>query len=120
MAERLADKHCTTCTPDTPINSPEQVRERLADLPGWEPGERGGHALITRTFKFKGFMPGVDLVNRIAAIAEAEKHHPDLHLSYGTLVVELTTHAAGGVTENDLILAAKTDEAAVIAGIVKS
>src|SRR6266567_6159307 len=120
MAEPLASRHCTTCTPDTPTFSADQVRDRLAELPGWQPGERDGRSLITRTFKFKGFMPGVELVNRIADVAEAEKHLPDLHLSYGSLAVELTTHAAGGVTENDLILAAKIDQAALIAGIVKS
>ncbi len=111
MATRLADRHCTKCTPDTPTLSQPEIREQLAGLEGWQASERDGHDLITKTFKFKGFMPGVDLVNRIAAIAESEGHHPDLHLSYGSLTVELTTHAAGGVTDNDLILAAKIDEA---------
>ncbi len=110
MGTRLAERHCTTCTPDTPTLSPAQVREHLAELPGWQLGERDGRLQITRTFKFNGFMPGVELVNRIASIAEREGHHPDLHLSYGSLIVELTTHAAGGVTENDLILAAKIDQ----------
>jgi len=55
-------------------------------------------------------MPGVELIDRIAPIAEAEGHHPDLHLSYGSLRVDLWTHAAGGLTENDFILAAKIDD----------
>ena len=111
MATRLADRHCVKCTPDTPTLSQPEIHELLGGLEGWQVGERDGHDLITKTFKFKGFMPGVDLVNRIAAIAEAEGHHPDLHLTYGSLTVELSTHAAGGVTDNDLILAAKIDEA---------
>jgi 4a-hydroxytetrahydrobiopterin dehydratase len=110
MGIKLADRHCSTCTPDTPTLSRDQIREHLAELPQWHLGERDGHLLITRAFKFKGFMPGVDLVLRIAPIAEVEGHHPDLHVSYGSLVVELTTHAAGGVTDNDLILAAKIDQ----------
>jgi len=57
-------------------------------------------------------MPGVALVDRIAPIAEAEGHHPDLLLSYGTLTVRLWTHAAGGLTQNDFALAAKVDQVA--------
>jgi 4a-hydroxytetrahydrobiopterin dehydratase len=56
-------------------------------------------------------MPGVDLVNRFAAVAEAEGHHPDLLLTYGSLVVRLWTHAAGGLTENDFVLAARMERA---------
>jgi 4a-hydroxytetrahydrobiopterin dehydratase len=54
-------------------------------------------------------MPGVELVNRIAPVAEAEKHHPDLLVAYGAVTVWLWTHAAGGITQNDFILAAKID-----------
>jgi 4a-hydroxytetrahydrobiopterin dehydratase len=56
-------------------------------------------------------MPGVELVNRIARIAEAEAHHPDLLLSYGSLTIHLWTHAAGGLTDNDFILAARLEPA---------
>ncbi|HZQ49694.1 MAG TPA: 4a-hydroxytetrahydrobiopterin dehydratase [Candidatus Dormibacteraeota bacterium] len=107
---RLADRHCSRCTPETPTLSDSEAREQLGQLEGWELVERDGRRHLTRTLRFKGFAPGVDLVNRIAAIAEAEGHHPDLHLTYGALTVDLTTHAAGGLTENDFILAAKIDE----------
>ena len=106
----LADRHCTRCTPETPTLSEGEINVQLGELEGWKLGQRDGRALITKTYTFKGFMPGVHLVDRIAAIAESEGHHPDLHLAYGSLTVELTTHAAGGVTENDFILAAKIDE----------
>jgi 4a-hydroxytetrahydrobiopterin dehydratase len=56
-------------------------------------------------------MPGVELVNRIAPIAEAEAHHPDLLLAYGSLTIQLWTHAAGGLTDNDFILAARLEPA---------
>src|SRR5690242_9714673 len=108
---RLADRHCSKCTPETPTLSEAEAREQLAQLDGWELAERDGRRHITRTFRFKGFLPGVDLVNQIAAIAEAEGHHPDLLLTYGSLTVDLTTHAAGGLTENDFILAARIDQA---------
>ena len=112
MAKRLADRHCVVCTSETPTLSEAEIREQLRAVPGWDLAQRDGQAIIRKTFKFRAFMPGVELVNRIAAIAEAEGHHPDLHLSYGSLTVDLTTHAAGGITENDLILAAKIDQTA--------
>ena len=107
---RLADRRCTKCTADTPTLSEAAARAQLADVPGWELGQAHGRPVIRRTYRFKGFMPGVEMVNRIAALAEAEGHHPDLHLTYGSLTVELTTHVAGGLTQNDFILAAKIDQ----------
>jgi 4a-hydroxytetrahydrobiopterin dehydratase len=54
-------------------------------------------------------MPGVDFVNEVARIAEAEGHHPDIYLKWGEVRVTVWTHAARGLTENDFILAAKFD-----------
>ena len=108
---RLADRHCTKCTPETPTLTEAEAREQLAELNGWHLAEREGRLHLTRTFPFKGFMPGVEMVGRIAAIAEAEGHHPDLLLAYGSLTVDLYTHAAGGLTDNDFILAARIDQA---------
>lgn len=109
MRAPLALRRCQVCTADTPTLAPDRADELLRELSGWKLADvRGKHAL-TKTMKFKGFVPGVELVNRIAAIAEEEGHHPDLHLTYGELTVDLTTHAAGGLTENDFILAAKID-----------
>jgi 4a-hydroxytetrahydrobiopterin dehydratase len=53
----------------------------------------------------------MELLNRVAEIAESEQHHPDLHLTgYRNVRIELTTHAIGGLSENDFILAAKVDQ----------
>jgi 4a-hydroxytetrahydrobiopterin dehydratase len=90
--------------------SSHEVGQGLEQLDGWTVEDSEGHMRLTKTFKFKGFMPGVELVNRIAKVAEAEGHHPDLLLSYGSVTVHLFTHAAGGLTENDFILAAKIDQ----------
>jgi 4a-hydroxytetrahydrobiopterin dehydratase len=111
MAAPLAERHCVRCEPGTPQIEPRAVEALLSQVPGWEVGRVAGHPVLMRTYKFKGFMPGVDMVNRIAAIAEAEGHHPDLSLGWGYLTVQLWTHAAGGLTENDFILAAKVDQA---------
>ena len=112
MPASLAERHCEVCTPDTPTLPQARAQELLGQIAGWEMTDIKGKGLITKTFHFKGFMPGVELVNKIAAIAEDEGHHPDLCLSYGSLKVELTTHAAGGLTDNDFILAAKIDQLA--------
>ena len=109
MTSPLAERHCVACTPGTPTLSPAEIDRLLSQLTGWSVVEADRHLQLTRTFTFKGFMPGVTLVNQIAPIAEAEGHHPDLHLGYGSLRVELWTHAAGGLTENDFVLAAKID-----------
>ena len=106
----LGDRHCARCTADTPTMSEGEIRDQLAQLQGWQLSQRDGRPLIAKTFRFKGFMPGVEMVDRIAVLAESEGHHPDLHLTYGALTVELTTHVAGGVTENDFILAARIDQ----------
>ena len=111
MATPLAQRHCVECKPGTvPLNRAE-VDRLLTEVPDWQVEEADGHLRLTRKVKFKGFMPGVELVNRIAPIAEFEGHHPDLLLTYGTLTIWLWTHAAGGLTDNDFILAARLDGA---------
>ena len=111
MDTPLAARHCVEHRRGTPHLGADAANALAAQVPAWEMQESQDHPILTRTFKFKGFMPGVDLVNRIAAIAEAESHHPDLRLGWGYLTVELWTHTAEGLTENDFILAAKVDQA---------
>ena len=66
---------------------------------------------ISREFITKNFMAAVTFINKVAQVAEAENHHPDVHLtSYRKLRIELSTHAIGGLSENDFILAAKINE----------
>ena len=110
MSAPLSERHCVVCKPGTPTLPAAEIDEHLHRVPGWEVVEQDGHLTLTRTLLFNGFMPGVELVNKIAKIAEAEGHHPDLHLSYASLRIDLWTHAAGGLTENDFVLAAKIDQ----------
>jgi 4a-hydroxytetrahydrobiopterin dehydratase len=107
----LHERRCVRCEPGTASLDRAAVDALVPQLPGWTVEETAGHPVLTRRFKFKGFMPAVDFVNRIAPIAEAEGHHPDLLVGWGYVVVQLWTHAAGGLTENDFILAAKIDQA---------
>ncbi len=64
---------------------------------------------LHKDYKFKNFIQTMGFVNQIALIAQAENHHPDMKVSYSKVEIELWTHAAGGLTENDFVLAAKID-----------
>jgi 4a-hydroxytetrahydrobiopterin dehydratase len=111
MATPLAQRHCVECKPGTAPLTGAEVDRLRTQVPDWQVEEADGHLRLTRKVKFKGFMTGVELVNRIAPIAETEGHHPDLLLTYGSLTIWLWTHAAGGLTDNDFILAARLDGA---------
>ncbi len=65
---------------------------------------------LERELVFDGFREAIAFVNRVADLAESENHHPDLAISYRRVTVRWTTHSAGGVTERDRQLAARTDE----------
>ncbi|HZY90205.1 MAG TPA: 4a-hydroxytetrahydrobiopterin dehydratase [Gemmataceae bacterium] len=104
----LTRKHCQPCEGGTPPLSAEQVREYLPVVPGWRLDADGKR--IRREWRVKDFETGLDFFRRVGELAEAEGHHPDLHLSgYRNVALELYTHAVGGLTENDFILAAKID-----------
>ena len=85
-----------------------EALETNKQLDGWMVVD-GGH-LLAKSFHFKNFKQTMEFVNQIAAIAEGEGHHPDLTISYGDVGVELMTHAIGGLSENDFIVAAKIDQ----------
>jgi 4a-hydroxytetrahydrobiopterin dehydratase len=89
--------------------TPEQVRALLPQVPQWTVVADGKR--IRRQWRVKEFAAGLDFFNRIGHVAEEENHHPDLHLvNYRNLTVEIWTHAIGGLSENDFILAAKIDQ----------
>ena len=104
---QLAQKKCTPCREGTPPVKGEKLKELLSQLKGWTVVDE--HHL-TRTYKFKDFSDALDFVNEVGAIAEEEDHHPDLHLSWGKVAIELWTHKIGGLSESDFILAAKIDQ----------
>jgi 4a-hydroxytetrahydrobiopterin dehydratase len=107
MAQSLTEKRCVPCEGGTPTLSPEATRTLLEQVNGWE---LHGGKQIEKSFKFKDFVGAVDFVNAVTPVAEAEGHHPDLLVKWGEVRVTLMTHAAGGLTENDFILAAKIDQ----------
>jgi 4a-hydroxytetrahydrobiopterin dehydratase len=104
----LAGRHCQACEGGVPPLTSTQVHDYLEVLPGWHLTQDGRR--IRREWSAKDFLTALDFFGRIAAIAEAEDHHPDLHLTdYRNVAVELWTHALGALSENDFILAARID-----------
>lgn len=100
----LLNKKCVPCEGGVDPLTKKQIDELLPQAQGWEVIE---DKKITREFKFKNFVQAIDFVNRVADIAELEDHHPDFHIYYSRVRLELWTHAIGGLSENDFIVAAK-------------
>lgn len=105
----LTQKKCLPCEGGVEPYSVEQATEQLEQLIGWFLTHDGTR--IRKDWRVKNFMAGIDFFNRCAEVAEADGHHPDLHIEgFRNVAVELWTHAIGGLSENDFILAAKIDD----------
>lgn len=105
----LSTKRCVPCEGGVPKYSLAEVRAQLATLPGWE--LTGDGQRIRRDWQVKNFLAGIEFFRKVAELAERENHHPDLHLeNYRHVWIEIWTHAIGGLSENDFILAAKIDK----------
>jgi 4a-hydroxytetrahydrobiopterin dehydratase len=88
--------------------SQEKINEKLADLEGWRLTPEG----LQKTFKLGSFMSAVNLVNRVADLAEQTHHHPEIHISNDKVTITFASQDASGVTENDLDLAARIEAVA--------
>lgn len=106
--EQLTQKKCRPCEGGVEPYTLEESKAQLAKLTGWRLTHEGQR--IRRDWTVKNFIAGLDFFKRVAGVAEDDNHHPDLHLEgYRKLSIELWTHAIGGLSENDFILAAKID-----------
>lgn len=105
---KLSEKHCVPCEGGMPAFTKEEIAKYFPKLSkGWEVLD---NTKLRKEFKFENFVQTMGFANQVALIAQAEDHHPDMHVSYAKVVIELWTHAVGGLSENDFILAAKIDE----------
>ena len=102
----LSEQKCVPCSVGTPPLSREEMLDMAQQTPGWEIMDNK----IERTFKFRNFVEAMRFANRITKVAEEENHHPDLHISWGKVRVELSTHSVGGLSTNDFIVAAKINK----------
>jgi 4a-hydroxytetrahydrobiopterin dehydratase len=100
----LSKKKCAACEGGIPPLNERQVARYHAEVPEWTVTQ---DKKISRTFTFADFAGAMEFVNKVAALAEEEGHHPDISISWNKVVLALTTHAIGGLSENDFIVAAK-------------
>jgi len=106
----LSQKHCVPCEGGMDPLTNGREDELHSAVPEWEIIRSNAHQLV-REFPLKNFQHGLVLVNKIGELAETEGHHPNLYLhDYKYLRVELYTHAIGGLSENDFIMAVKINE----------
>ncbi len=103
----LTEKKCQPCEGDVAPMDAEMARVLLTQVPGWQISDDG--KALKREFRFKGFYRTMAFVNALAWVANQENHHPDFSVGYNYCHVLFTTHAAGGLTENDFICAAKVN-----------
>ncbi len=105
----LAQRTCKPCEGGVKPWTVTQAKQQLGQLDGWRLSDN--EKSITKTWDVAHFIDGMDFLNRVANVAEHDGHHPDVHLvGYRKVIIELTTHAIKGLSENDFILAAKIDQ----------
>ncbi|CAI5477356.1 unnamed protein product [Closterium sp. Yama58-4] len=105
----LASRRCVPCEGKGLLPLPaDRIANLLDQVAGWEVVEEGGYQRIRRQWRTRNFLAGLTLFQRVAEVAEAEGHHPDLHLEgWNHARIDIYTHAIGGLHENDFVLAAK-------------
>lgn len=105
----LAKKKCIPCDDkDLKPLSRDEALAYMPELKDWKLSE--DTKMISKEWTFKDFVKSVEFVNQVTDVAEMEGHHPDVHIHYNKVILELWTHSIGGLSENDFILAAKLDQ----------
>jgi len=111
----LAQKVCVPCRGDVPPLTREQLAPLLAQIDSeWSVrdarDEKGrDFTFLSRTYRFENFKDAMAYAIRVGEMAEEQQHHPDLHVAWGKVGVEIWTHKIGGLTESDVVFAAKCD-----------
>jgi 4a-hydroxytetrahydrobiopterin dehydratase len=104
---KLSNKRCLPCEGRVEKLRSEQIKDLLSKISGWDCVDE--HHLSKSLF-FDDFAQALEFTNELGAIAETEGHHPEIILNWGRVEIRIWTHAIGGLSENDFILAAKFDE----------
>lgn len=105
--QQLAQRRCEPCRGDVAPMHPADVVDWLLHVPGWE--YEDDYRKIRKRYRFKDFASALAFVNRLAAVAEEQDHHPDVAFGWGYAHITWTTHKIKGLSENDFIMAANTD-----------
>jgi|TARA_B110000967_G_scaffold202217_1_gene240694 4a-hydroxytetrahydrobiopterin dehydratase len=108
--EKLYRKHCEVSHPKNPPFGINEIRKYLKEVDSWDVKSiADNYYYLEKEFKFSDFIKSQTFVNKIGALAEREKHHPDISFGWGYTRIKIFTHAISGLTINDFILAAKID-----------
>ena len=107
--ETLTEKQCQACEGGVPPLNAAQISDYKQQLnTEWDVIQ--DDKWICRSYKFKNFKRTMEFANQVTGVAEEEQHHPDLYITFGKCIVYLSTHAIGGLSENDFIMAAKIEK----------
>lgn len=106
----LSAERCEACHSDAPMVPHDQFPDLLREIPEWSLIDVDGVNRLQRVFRIKGWGLAIAFTDRVAAIADAEDHHPAILTEWGKVTVTWWTHAIKGLHRNDFIMAAKTDE----------
>jgi len=110
MSEKnLLDLKCEPCEGGIPPLTKKEEKKYGKQVDNWKIDREETHK-ISREFEFEDFVNAIKFVNEVAELAEEEGHHPNIHIYYNLVDLVLYTHAIGGLSENDYILAAKINE----------
>lgn len=104
----LAEMHCIPIKSGCKPFTKKQTAEYAAKIPTWQLDE--DNSMLSKRFSFTDFTETMTFVNHVAELAQKEDHHPDMHVFYNHVDIDLWTHSVGGLHENDFILAAKIDQ----------
>lgn len=104
--ETLSERRCAPCHGGTPRLTEDEIAELLPQLRGWTVTDG---VRLTKDYSFSNFADALAFVNRVGRVAEEEDHHPDISFGWGRARLDIETHAIGGLSINDFILAAKVD-----------
>ena len=109
MAAQLAEQECKPCKGDVPPLEGDALQEKYRELDSdWSLIEE---KKLEKEFSFDDYPSAVQFTDKVAAIAQAQDHHPDLLLTYGKVKVTVWTHKIGGLSDSDFVFAAKAEKA---------
>ena len=107
----LLEKKCVPCEGGVRAFDISEIHKYQKKVDGWDIIKDNKNIYkLQKKFTFKNFMQSQLFVNEVGKISEEEGHHPDISFGWGYAIIDITTHAIEGLSENDFILAAKIDK----------
>ena len=107
--DKLETLHCEACRADAPLVAPDELKVLILQIPEWQIQTRDNIMRLERVFSFDNFVQAMAFTQKVADLAETQKHHPAILTEWGKVTVTWWTHKIKGLHRNDLICAAKTD-----------